>query len=116
MYHMLWLLVAKLALKIQAEESPLYDNVLICFGAFQIQMTYFAAIGYLLAESGGPQILADIGVVAAGSVNGFISGRHYTCRCKRLHIILSVAILSGGDTSNTFLKSMVTYLQNFCYN
>lgn len=47
------LAVAKPALQIQSEESPMYDNVFVCFGAFHIQMAYFAAFGFLLADSGG---------------------------------------------------------------
>ena len=46
--------VAKPALQIQDEESPMYDNVFICFGAFHTQMAYFTALGHLLADSGGP--------------------------------------------------------------
>ena len=38
------LAVAKPALQIQDEESPMYDNLFICLGAFHIQMTYFSAL------------------------------------------------------------------------
>ncbi len=51
------LAVAKLAMQIQSEDSPKYDNVFVCLGAFHICMAYFAAIGYVLEESGGPQAL-----------------------------------------------------------
>ena len=83
--------VAKPALQIQAADSPTYDNVFVCPGAFHITMAYFAALGFFLADSGGPQILADTGVLASGSLNGFISGRHYN-RCKRIHVLLALAI------------------------
>jgi len=53
-------------------------------------MAYFGAIGYILEESGGPQILTDTGVLAPGSLNGFISGKHFN-RYKRLHTILAAA-------------------------
>lgn len=108
------LAVAKLALKIQAEDSPKYDNVFVCFGAFHIQMAYFAALGFFLADSGGPQILTDTGVLAAGSLNGFISGRHYN-RCKRLHALLALAIqilhfkfflADHGDLPESFMKQL----------
>ena len=85
------LAVAKLALQIQAEETPVYDNVFVCFGAFHVQMAYFAAIGTYLADSGEPQVLTDVGVLASGSLNGFLSGRHYN-RCKRIHVLLSLAL------------------------
>jgi hypothetical protein len=83
--------VAKPALQIQAADSPTYDNVFVCLGAFHITMAYFAALGFFLADSGSPQILADTGVLASGSLNGFISGRHYN-RCKRIHVLLALAI------------------------
>ena len=85
------LAVAKPALQIQVEESPTFDNVFVCFGAFHIQLAYFSCLGFLLAESGGPQILTDTGVLSPGSLNSFISGKHYN-RCKRLHPLLATAI------------------------
>ena len=87
------LAVAKLALSIQAEESPTFDNVFVCFGAFHLQMAFHSALCHYLADSGGPQILTDTGVLAPGSLNGFISGKHYN-RCKRLHTLLGLAVQS----------------------
>ena len=72
------LAIAKPALLIQAEETPLYDNVFVCFGGFHITMAYFASLGYLLDESGGPHILVDTGVIASGSLSGFLSGINLT--------------------------------------
>ncbi len=54
-----YLAVAKLALQIQSEETPTFDNVCVCLGAFHICLAYFAAIGYILEESGGPQVLVE---------------------------------------------------------
>ena len=85
------LAVAKLALKIQDEDAPQYDNVFICFGAFHTMLAYFSGIGFFLAESGGPETLVETGVLASGSLDGFISGRHFN-RCKRLHPLLAVAM------------------------
>jgi hypothetical protein len=82
------LAVAKLALKLQAEEAPQYYNLFICFGAFHITLTYFSGIGFILSESGGPEILIGTSVLAPGSLNGFLTGRHYNS-CKRLHILLA---------------------------
>ena len=84
------LAIAKPALQIQIDKAPNFDNVFICFGAFHIQMAYFGALGHILEESGGPQVLADTEVLAIGSLNGFLSGRHYN-RCKRLHVLLATA-------------------------
>ena len=71
------LAVAKLAMQIQLAEAPLYDNVFVCFGVFHIMLAYFSSLGYLLDGSGGPDILTESEVLAAGSLNGFISGKHY---------------------------------------
>ena len=85
------LAIAKPALQMQANESPKHDNVFVCFGAFHIQMAYFGAIVYALEEPGGQQILTDTEVLAPGSLNGFLSGKHYN-RCRRLHVLLATAI------------------------
>ena len=71
------LAVAKPAMQIQQVESPRYDNIFICFGAFHIEMAYFGAVGFFLDGSGGPTILTDAEVLAPGSLNGFILGKHY---------------------------------------
>ena len=78
------------AMQIQAEESPKYDNLFIAMGAFHIEMALFHAIGKFLEESGGPYVLTESGVLAKGSMKGFISGKSYK-RCKRLHQLLGVA-------------------------
>ncbi len=80
--------IVKPALKIQEEEAPQYDNTLICFGAFHIILAYFSGIGFVLAKSSGPEVLIETGVLALGSCNGFLSGRHYN-QCKRLHPLLA---------------------------
>ena len=85
------LAIAKPALQIQAQESPLFDNVFVCFGAFHIFMTFFACLGYFLESSGGPEILCGAGVLASGSMRGFIGGKHFN-RCKRLHPLFAAAL------------------------
>lgn len=71
------LAVAKLAMQVQMAEAPLYDNVFVCFGAFHMLMAYFGCLGHLLDGSGGPDILTESDVLALGSLNGFLSGKHY---------------------------------------
>ena len=56
----------------------MYDNVFICFGPFHILLAYFGGLGYILDGSGGPELLTETGVLAAGSLNGFLKGKHYT--------------------------------------
>ena len=44
------LAIVKRALQIQAQESPHFNNVFICFGTFHIFMTYFASLGYIFVD------------------------------------------------------------------
>jgi hypothetical protein len=71
------LAIAKPALQIQATESPRFDNIFIAFGPFHICLAYFGALGHFMENSGGPEILIESDVLASGSLNGFLSGRHY---------------------------------------
>ena len=45
----------------------------------------------MIADSGGPAALTDTEVLAPGSLNGFLSGKHYN-RCNRLHELLCLAM------------------------
>ncbi len=54
--------MAKLILEIQ-DKVPLYDNVLVCCGGLHIILAYFAAaVGHIIAESGGAQTLVETSV------------------------------------------------------
>ena len=85
------LAIAKLAMQIQAAESPRYDNVFVLMGAFHTEMAFFKALGKFIAESGGPSILVASETIASGSLKGFITGKLYN-RCKRIHPLLAVAM------------------------
>ena len=85
------LAIAKLAYQIQATEAPDFDIIFINLGAFHIEMAYFNAIGKYIAESGGPYILTESGILASGSMNAFIKGKHYN-RCKRIHMLFCSCI------------------------
>ena len=84
------LAIAKVAMQIQTEEAPKYDNVYVAMGAFHIELALFHAIGKFIEESGGPYILNESNVLAKGSLKDFITAKSYK-RCKRLHELLSVA-------------------------
>jgi len=82
-------------------------------------MAYFAALVFF-ADSGFPQILTETGVLAAGSLNRFISCRHYI-RFKHLHALLVVAIqmlhikffLAKHDhLSESFMNSFINYMMS----
>ena len=83
------LTIAKLALQIQAEESPEFD-IFVTLGSFHIELTFFNACGKIIPESGALHILRESLVLAAGSTNRFIKGKNYN-RCKRIHALLSLA-------------------------
>lgn len=53
------LAIAKIALQIQAVESPAFDNLFIHFGAFHVMMAYFKAIGKFIDNCGLPNIMID---------------------------------------------------------
>ena len=78
-------------MQIQSEEAPLYDNVFVAFGPFHTELAYFGVLGHYHEASGGPEILIEQGVLAPGSLSGFLLGKHYN-RCKRLHPLLALAL------------------------
>ena len=78
-------------MQMQATEKPKYDNVFIMPGVFHVEMAFFKALGKLIEDSGGPTMLIETDVLATGTLNGFLSGKHFN-RCKRLHPILGLAL------------------------
>ena len=81
---------AKPAMQIQVTDSTKFDNFFIMLGPFHIEMAFFKARGKLIDSSGGPEMLTDTDVLASGSMNGFLSGKHFN-RCKRLHPLLALS-------------------------
>ena len=47
---MLRMTIAKIAMQIQHEESPKFDNIFINLGAFHMEMALFNAIGKYIDE------------------------------------------------------------------
>ncbi|XP_072754742.1 uncharacterized protein [Anoplolepis gracilipes] len=85
------LAIAKMAMQIKMTETPKFDNIFINLGAFHIQMAFFKAIGKYIDACGITDILVQAEVLAEGSVNGFLSSKHFN-RCKRIHPLLSGAL------------------------
>ena len=54
-------------------------------------MAYFGSHGSILDSSGGPEILFNAEILATGSMQGFISGKHFNC-CKRIHPLFALAL------------------------
>jgi hypothetical protein len=85
------LAIAKVALQIQSMETPQFDNLFIHFGSFHIIMAYFKAIGKLIDSCGITNIMVNADILASGSINSFITGKHFN-RCKRIHPLLYLGL------------------------
>ena len=72
-----------------------------------------------ITESGGSHIVNETNVVANGSLNRFLLGKHYN-RCKRIHPLFSAAIqllhfekiLSNKETDLEALDLYEKHLEN----
>lgn len=85
------LAIAKVVLQIQFTEHPKFENVFIHLGSFHIMMAYFKAVGKFIDDCGLSYMMVESELLATGSVNGFISGKHFN-RCKRLHPIVALSL------------------------
>ncbi|XP_071577053.1 uncharacterized protein [Temnothorax nylanderi] len=85
------LAIAKIAYKIQSEEKEEFKQLFIHLSAFHIIMAYFKAVGKFINGCGITNMLVDTGILAQGSVNGFILGSHFN-RCRKYHPLVSAAI------------------------
>lgn len=79
------LAIAKIALQIQATETPKFDNLFIHLGPFHIMMAYFKAIGKVISDCGLTNVMVESNLLA----NGFLDGKHFN-RCKRLHPLVAL--------------------------
>lgn len=104
------LAIAKVAMQIQAEETPVFDNIFVALGSFHIEMALLSAYGKFIAESGGPHILNECEVLAKGSINSFNKGKNYK-RCKRMHELLALAMESLHF--EMFLASQENSFENY---
>ena len=68
------LAVALKAYSIQALDAPLFDKLLIMLGNFHLEMAFYGAIGTFINESGAEYLLTESGILAEGSLMGFIRG------------------------------------------
>lgn len=85
------LAIAKIALAIQFEEKPKFDKLFIQLGSFHIELSFFKALGKFIEDSGGPYMLIEAGVLAQGSLQGFLAGKHYN-RCRLIHTLFASAM------------------------
>jgi hypothetical protein len=54
-------------------------------------MAYFKAIGKLIDSCGITNIMVNADILASGSINSFITGKHFN-RCKRIHPLLYLGL------------------------
>lgn len=51
---------------------------------------FFYAIGIFINDCGLTNIFSEVEILASGSVNGFVAGKHY--RCKRIHPMAALGL------------------------
>lgn len=85
------LAIAKIAMQIKSQENSSFSKLFIGLGTFHIQLALNKANGTFIADSGLTDVMVDCELLASGSVNGLISGKHFN-RCKRLHPLVSLAL------------------------
>ncbi|GFY41711.1 hypothetical protein TNIN_279941 [Trichonephila inaurata madagascariensis] len=85
------LVIAKVALQIQATKKSDFDNLFIHLGAFHIMMAYFKAVGKLIIDCCLTNIMVLSNLLPSGSVSGFIEAKHFN-RCKRLYPLIAVGL------------------------
>lgn len=84
------LAMAKIALRIQSADDQ-FATLFIHLGPFHLMMSFHKAIGKFISGSGLTDVLIDSEVLARGSLNSFITGKHYN-RCRKIHPLLSLAL------------------------
>ena len=85
------LAVALKAYSIQSLDAPDFDKLLIMLGNFHLELAFYGALGTYINESGAQHLLTESGILAEGSLMGFINGKYYN-RCVRIHEILALAM------------------------
>lgn len=84
--------IANIAFKIQySEPDNIYKPIFIHLDTMHLQMALFHAIGSFIEDSGITNVMEDAGLIAPGSIKGFIIGKHFK-RCQRLHTIVSCVL------------------------
>ena len=92
----------------------------ISIGTFHIELSFDKAVGKYLDNSGGPHFLVESGILASGSLRGFMEGKNYS-RCRRVHSMFAIALQSlhfeaflnqNSTTSKEEIKAFLTKLSS----
>ena len=76
---------------IRWKNAQFMKKLVICLGAFHTAMSFLGCIGKRFRDAGLQDILSELQVVATGSMNGVISGKHYN-RAVRSSKLMSDAL------------------------
>lgn len=60
-------------------------------GNFHLELAFYGAIGTFINDSGAQHLLTESGILAEGSLMGFLRRKYYN-RCVRIHDILALAM------------------------
>ncbi|XP_050505694.1 uncharacterized protein LOC126883969 [Diabrotica virgifera virgifera] len=113
------LAIAKIALKIQSAEEE-FKNLFIHLGSFHIMLSFFKAVGKFINGCGLTNMLVDAEVLANGSINTFLTGKHFN-RCCKIHPIISLALQLLHvefflENKQYDLETIKTYLKHYSEN
>lgn len=79
------------AQEIRWQTNSYSERIVVRMGEFHTAMVYLSCIGKLYGDAGFQDILIESDLVAAGSIDGVISGHHYN-RSIRAHKLLMEAL------------------------
>ena len=85
------LAVALKAYSIQALQAPVFERLIILLGNFNFELAYLGALGTFLSDSGVEYIITEVGVLAEGSLAGFMKGEFYNIY-TRIHQLLAAVM------------------------
>lgn len=87
------LAIAMKAYRIQIDHAPAFNEIFILLGPFHVKLSFYKALGKFIDNSGITMLMVSCGLIAEGSLNGFISGKNYN-RCKKLHEVNALCLKS----------------------
>lgn len=102
-----------IALQIQAEKSPEFDNIFVTIESFHIKLALFKASGKTMSESDSLYILNENLVLAAGSISELINGKAYKT-CKK-NTWITLTCIQKSSFLITFTKN-TKFLRCLEYN
>ena len=80
-----------IAVKIQNEEKPVFDQLFVHLGAFHIKMALLKAFRKVIEESGGPYFSNECDVLAKGSMSSVCKGKTNK-RAKHMYQLLALVM------------------------